>query len=116
VDFNCRSYLKSSKCICNLCFLTFFFGLQLSKIDAKIMRNVAVMHQLEHELGRSYSLDYRMILVPLMKSFLQVCIQHPNSVSSQCLIFLVLRCLVVAAVCNADLFGRAGGQGCQREI
>jgi len=97
-------------------FSNFFFGLQLSKIDAKIMRNVAVMHQLEHELGRSSSLDYRMILVPLMKSFLQVCIQHPNSVSSQCLIFLVLRCLVVAAVCNADLFGRAGGQGCQREI
>ena len=94
----------------------FAFCLQLSKVDAKIMRNVAVMHQLEHDHGRSSSLDYRMILVPLMKAFLQVRVQHPNSVFSRCLIFLVLHCLVVAVACNAGPFGRAGGQGCQREI
>ncbi|OEL31063.1 Inactive ubiquitin carboxyl-terminal hydrolase 53 [Dichanthelium oligosanthes] len=45
--------------------------MELSKIDANIMRNVAVMHQLEHKLGPASSLDYRTILIPLMKSFLQ---------------------------------------------
>lgn len=45
--------------------------MELSKIDAKIMRNVAVMHQLEHKLGPASSLDYRTVLIPLMKSFLQ---------------------------------------------
>ncbi|XP_025792659.1 uncharacterized protein LOC112873810 isoform X4 [Panicum hallii] len=45
--------------------------MELGKIDAKIMRNVAVMHQLEHKLGHASSLDYRMILVPLIKTFLQ---------------------------------------------
>ncbi|CAL4937807.1 unnamed protein product [Urochloa decumbens] len=46
-------------------------NMELGKIDAKIMRSVAVMHQLEHKLGPASSLDYRMILIPLMKSFLQ---------------------------------------------
>jgi hypothetical protein len=77
------SYLKSSECIYNVCFLTlFFFGLQLSKIDAKIMRNVAVMRQLEHKLGPAASLDYRTILIPIMKLFLQVRMHHHNSVFS----------------------------------
>ncbi|CAN6285585.1 unnamed protein product [Urochloa humidicola] len=45
--------------------------MELGKLDAKIMRSVAVMHQLEHKLGPASYLDYRMILLPLMKSFLQ---------------------------------------------
>ncbi|KAL6901790.1 hypothetical protein ACP4OV_004666 [Aristida adscensionis] len=44
---------------------------ELSKIEARIMRNVAVMQQLEHKLGPASTLDYRTILVPLLKSFLQ---------------------------------------------
>ncbi|XP_062216714.1 uncharacterized protein LOC133916856 isoform X2 [Phragmites australis] len=44
---------------------------ELSKIDARIMRNVAVMQQLERKLGPASALDYRMILLPLMKSFLR---------------------------------------------
>nr|CAB3501918.1 unnamed protein product [Digitaria exilis] len=45
--------------------------MEVSKADAKIMRNVAAMHQMEHKLGPSSSLDYRLILIPLVKSFLQ---------------------------------------------
>ncbi|TVU48283.1 hypothetical protein EJB05_07913, partial [Eragrostis curvula] len=44
---------------------------ELSKIDARIMRHVAVMQQLEYKIGPAAALDYRMILLPLMKSFLQ---------------------------------------------
>ncbi|CAL4912733.1 unnamed protein product [Urochloa decumbens] len=46
-------------------------SMELDKGDPKIMRSVAVMHQLEHKLGPASYLDYRMILIPLMKSFLQ---------------------------------------------
>ncbi|KAL6648750.1 hypothetical protein ACP70R_012974 [Stipagrostis hirtigluma subsp. patula] len=45
--------------------------IELSKIEARIMRNVAVMQELEHKLGPALALDYRTILIPLMKSFLQ---------------------------------------------
>ncbi|KAJ1298649.1 hypothetical protein BS78_01G469700 [Paspalum vaginatum] len=45
--------------------------MELSKIDARIMRNVSVTHQLEHKLGPASALDYRTILVPFMRSFLQ---------------------------------------------
>ncbi|XP_062209984.1 uncharacterized protein LOC133911660 [Phragmites australis] len=45
--------------------------IELGKIDARIMRNVAVMQQLEHKLGPASALDYRTILLPVMKSFLQ---------------------------------------------
>ncbi|ONL94023.1 Ubiquitin carboxyl-terminal hydrolase-related protein [Zea mays] len=45
--------------------------MEISKIDAKIMRTLSVMRQLEHKLGPVSALDYRMILLPLMRSFLQ---------------------------------------------
>jgi hypothetical protein len=48
------------------------FWLQISKIDARILRNVAVIKQLEHKIGPASALDYQIILLPLMKSFLQV--------------------------------------------
>ncbi|XP_035817966.1 uncharacterized protein [Zea mays] len=44
---------------------------EISKIDAQIMRNLSVMRHLEHKLGPASALDYRMILLPLMRSFLQ---------------------------------------------
>lgn len=100
-------------------FHNFFFCLQVSKIDAKIMRNLSVMRQLEHKLGPVSSLDYRMILLPLIRSFLQVRIHHHMFCSSalfcffffyicQRLIFFV-HCLTVTMVCNVEPFGRAGG-------
>ncbi|XP_021306691.1 uncharacterized protein LOC8059839 isoform X3 [Sorghum bicolor] len=45
--------------------------MEISKVDAKIMRNFCVIRQLEHKLGPVSALDYRMILLPLMRSFLQ---------------------------------------------
>ncbi|KAK3150574.1 hypothetical protein QOZ80_3AG0234970 [Eleusine coracana subsp. coracana] len=44
---------------------------EINKIDARIMRVVAVMKQLERKIGPASALDYRMILLPLMKFFLQ---------------------------------------------
>lgn len=49
--------------------------MQLSKIDARIIRNVAEMQQLELKLEPISTNDYRAILVPLVKSYLRVCIQ-----------------------------------------
>lgn len=49
--------------------------MQLSKIDARITRNVSEMQQLELKLGPVSANDYRAILVPLVKSYLRVCIQ-----------------------------------------
>ncbi|KAK9104857.1 hypothetical protein Scep_021701 [Stephania cephalantha] len=47
-------------------------SVELSKIDARIMRNVIGMQQLELKLGPFSSHDYRMIILPLMKSFIRV--------------------------------------------
>lgn len=66
-----------------------FFCLQLSKIDAKIMRNLAVMREMEHKLGPAAALDYRMILLPLMRSFLQVRIQHHKFYSRALFCFFI---------------------------
>lgn len=49
--------------------------MQLSKIDARIMRNVSEMQQLELKLEPVSALDYRSILLPLVKSYLRVCIE-----------------------------------------
>ncbi|KAL4181493.1 hypothetical protein AMTRI_Chr12g237590 [Amborella trichopoda] len=46
-------------------------SLELSKIDAKIMRNVSGMQQLEIKLGQVSCLDYRAVILPLIKSFLR---------------------------------------------
>ena len=46
---------------------------QLCKIDARILRNVASMQQLELKLEPVSALDYRFILLPLVKSFMRVC-------------------------------------------
>ncbi|KAL5976677.1 hypothetical protein ACLOJK_021010 [Asimina triloba] len=45
--------------------------MQLSKIDAKIMHNVAGMQQLELKLGPVSTFDYRAIILCLIKSFLR---------------------------------------------
>lgn len=49
--------------------------MQLSKIDARIIRSVTDMQQLELKLGPISAYDYRTILLPLVKSYLRVCIQ-----------------------------------------
>ena len=47
--------------------------MQLSKIDARIMRVIAAMQQLEAKLEPASAFDYRAILVPLVKSYMRVC-------------------------------------------
>lgn len=49
--------------------------MQLSKIDARIMRNVTGMQQLELKLKPLAAHDYQSILLPLVKSYLRVCIK-----------------------------------------
>eukprot|EP01018_Ginkgo_biloba_P016270 Gb_39086 [translate_table: standard] len=44
---------------------------EVSKLDAKIMRNVFGMQQLELKLGHVSALDYRLVVLPLIKSFLK---------------------------------------------
>ncbi|KAG2679123.1 hypothetical protein I3843_11G036300 [Carya illinoinensis] len=46
-------------------------SIELSKIDARIMRNVSEMQQLELKLEPVSALDYRSILLPLVKSYLR---------------------------------------------
>jgi hypothetical protein len=53
-----------------------FIVVQLSKIDAQIMRIVTGMQQLELKLESVSALDYRSILPPLVKSYMRVCIEQ----------------------------------------
>ncbi|KAK4257147.1 hypothetical protein QN277_006771 [Acacia crassicarpa] len=46
-------------------------SVELSKIDARIMRNVSEMQQLELKLEPVSAFDYRTILLPLVKSYLR---------------------------------------------
>ncbi|KAJ4960996.1 hypothetical protein NE237_020906 [Protea cynaroides] len=46
-------------------------SVELSKIDARIMRSVTGMHQLELKLGPFSAYDYRAIMLPLVKSFMR---------------------------------------------
>ncbi|XP_017973156.1 PREDICTED: uncharacterized protein LOC18604575 [Theobroma cacao] len=46
-------------------------SLELSKIDARIMRNVTGMQQLELKLEPASAHDYRLIMLPLVKSYLR---------------------------------------------
>lgn len=46
--------------------------MQLSKIDARIMRNLSGMQQLEAKLGHLCAHDFGLIVVPLVKSYLRV--------------------------------------------
>ncbi|CAK9184755.1 unnamed protein product [Ilex paraguariensis] len=46
-------------------------SIELSKIDARIMRNVTGMQQLEAKLDPASMHDYRAILVPLVKSYMR---------------------------------------------
>lgn len=50
--------------------------MQLSTIDARIMRNVTGMQQLEIKLEPVSAHDYRSILLPLVKSYLRVYIKQ----------------------------------------
>ncbi|KAI4329597.1 hypothetical protein MLD38_027967 [Melastoma candidum] len=45
---------------------------EVNKIDARIMKHVANMQQLEHELEALSGRDYRMIIVPLIKSYMKI--------------------------------------------
>ncbi|KAI4303876.1 hypothetical protein MLD38_039462 [Melastoma candidum] len=45
---------------------------EISKIDARIMRNVANMQQLELKLESLSGYDYREIIVPLVKSYMKI--------------------------------------------
>ncbi|XP_072980496.1 uncharacterized protein [Typha angustifolia] len=47
-------------------------SVELNKVDARIMRNVAGVHQLELKLGPVSSFDYRAVVSPLLKSFLRM--------------------------------------------
>ncbi|XP_027125792.1 uncharacterized protein [Coffea arabica] len=46
-------------------------SVELSKIDARIMRVIAAMQQLEAKLEPASAFDYRAILVPLVKSYMR---------------------------------------------
>ncbi|KAK7330409.1 hypothetical protein VNO77_24603 [Canavalia gladiata] len=50
-------------------------SIELSKIDARIIRNVAEMQQLEFKLGPISANDYRAILVPLVKLYLRALLE-----------------------------------------
>ncbi|XP_061358841.1 uncharacterized protein LOC133303025 isoform X2 [Gastrolobium bilobum] len=50
-------------------------SIELSKIDARIIRNVTEMQQLELKLGPVSAYDYRAILVPLVKSYLRALLE-----------------------------------------
>jgi hypothetical protein len=49
--------------------------MQISKVDAEIIKCVSEVQQLELKLGHVSANDYRAIIVPLVKSYLKVCIQ-----------------------------------------
>lgn len=53
----------------------FYLIVQISKIDARIMRNVTGMQQLELKLEPVSAHDYQSILLPLVNSYLRVCIK-----------------------------------------
>ena len=93
-------------------FHNFFFCLQISKVDAKIMRNFSVIRQLEHKLGPVSALDYRMILLPLMRSFLQVCTHHHKFCSSALFLHFLLF-LYVSALCFCSLLNCRYGMQCR---
>lgn len=68
--------------------------MQLSTIDARIMRNVTGMQQLEIKLEPVSAHDYRSILLPLVKSYLRVYIKEVEFVPH--LVFLNLTvCILV---------------------
>lgn len=46
--------------------------MQISNIDAQIMRNVAGMQQLELKLEALSAYDYRSIVLPLVKLYMKV--------------------------------------------
>ncbi|XP_061373472.1 uncharacterized protein LOC133315821 [Gastrolobium bilobum] len=50
-------------------------SVELSKIDARIMRNVTEMQQLELKLGPISAYDYRAILLPLVKLYLRALLE-----------------------------------------
>ncbi|KAK7291674.1 hypothetical protein RIF29_07003 [Crotalaria pallida] len=50
-------------------------SIELSKLDARIIRNVTDMQQLELKLGPISAYDYRAILLPLVKSYLRVVLE-----------------------------------------
>ncbi|XP_010256018.1 PREDICTED: uncharacterized protein LOC104596511 isoform X2 [Nelumbo nucifera] len=51
-------------------------SVELSKTDARIMRNVSGMQQLELKLGPLLAHDYRAIMLPLLKSFMRAYLEN----------------------------------------
>ncbi|XP_071696286.1 uncharacterized protein [Rutidosis leptorrhynchoides] len=51
-------------------------SVELSKIDARIMRNLFGMQQLEAKLGHLSALDFGPIVVPLVKSYLRALLEN----------------------------------------
>ncbi|KAI4326660.1 hypothetical protein MLD38_031949 [Melastoma candidum] len=45
---------------------------EINKIDARIMKSVANRQQLEHNLEALSSFDYRVVIVPLVKSYMKI--------------------------------------------
>ncbi|CAL0325394.1 unnamed protein product [Lupinus luteus] len=50
-------------------------SIELSKLDARIIKNVTDMQQMELKLGPIYAYDYRAILLPLVKSYLRAVLE-----------------------------------------
>lgn len=46
--------------------------LQINHVDAKIMKTTDNLQKLEMKLGQAAVLDYRAVVLPLVKSFLKV--------------------------------------------
>lgn len=46
----------------------------MNHVDAKIMKTMDQLQKLEMKLGQSSVLDYRAVVLPLVKSLLKVCL------------------------------------------
>ncbi|XP_022849882.1 uncharacterized protein LOC111371971 [Olea europaea var. sylvestris] len=67
-----KNYLQQDSCIdVEIQKQKDFVGIELCKIDARILRVMNSMHQLEVHLNPAAAHDFRSILVPLVKSYLR---------------------------------------------
>lgn len=52
-----------------------FFVMQMCKLDTRIMRSVGQLRQLELKFEAGSALDYRWVLVPIVKLYMRVGIE-----------------------------------------
>lgn len=80
------------------------FTLQISKVDAEIIKCVSEVQLLELKLGHVSTYDYRAILVPLVKLYLKVSTQTAQTCT------VISSCTYYMFVCFdlSDTFGRFG--------